>query len=118
MFTFIAFCLWEILPIILVLVLFGNVNATTLGAFNKAEPKKPTTFIRPKRVTESQDTLLKAQLFNDPKRYDSDDETSPLHKGNSPLFYYYGNNSPYLTSSINVSINGSSDLIQQNKNSQ
>ena len=55
MFTFIAFSLWEIIPIILVLVLFGNVNATTLGAFSKiSEPKKVNTFIRPKKIVESQ----------------------------------------------------------------
>jgi len=52
---------------------------------------------------------LKASLFNDPKRYDSDDETTPL-KG-SPL-YYYGNNSPYFTGTTTASSNASSqDLV-------
>ncbi len=54
MFTFIAFCLWEIIPIILVLVLFGNVSATTLGAFSKPENKKVTTLLRQKKINEGQ----------------------------------------------------------------
>jgi len=95
MITFIALLLWEIIPIILVLFLFGNVSATTLGAFSKPENKKVNTLFRQKKINDNaQDQLLKASLFNDPKRYDSDDETTPLR--GSPM-NLYGNNSPYFT---------------------
>jgi len=104
MITFIALLLWEIIPIILVLILFGNVSATTLGAFSKPENKKVNTLLRQKKVNEnSQDQLSKASLFNDPKRYDSDDETTPLR--GSPM-YFYGNNSPYFTgTNVNANAN-------------
>jgi len=93
LFVFVAFSFWEVVPIILVLILFGNVSPTTLGAFSRTENSKVGPFLFPKN-NDNQDTLLKAHLFNDPKRYDSDDENTPVfHKG-SPIFY---NNSPYVT---------------------
>jgi len=93
LFTFLAFSAWEIVPTILVLVLFGNVNSTTLGAFGNLcrcirteDDVTPYASIKYQQINQEQPGVThfnKAQLFNDPKRYDSDEETSALKT--SPL---------------------------------
>jgi hypothetical protein len=92
--------MWEIIPIILVLVLFGNVSATTLGAFSEG---KSSVFIsRQKKLSENQgerETLLSkttSALFTNPRRYDSDEEGTPTKYGSNVV--------PYNTSSINSSL--------------
>jgi len=101
LFSFVAFCAWEIIPIILVFILFGNVTSTTLGAFSNIcrcfNTKEDNDYlsVNYQRISNEPggsfaNTLNKAQLFNNPKRYDSDEEnssqkTSPVHGSlNSP----------------------------------
>jgi len=106
-FTFVAFCAWEIVPTILVLVLFGTVNSTTLGplanfcrpCFTQEESSTPYASVKYQRINSDPQpghVSFKAQLFNDPKRYDSDDETSSQRT--SPLSGSFG--SPYPVSTI------------------
>jgi len=108
LFTFVAFCAWEIIPTILVLVLFGNVNSTTLGAFSNMcrclkSPEDENEYLSVQYQRVSQEAIgthsfNKAQLFNNPKRYDSDEENSSQRT--SPL---YGSlNSPYNVAPIHT----------------
>jgi len=70
--------------------------------FPNLKTKKLILYYDKKKINDNvQDPLLKASLFNDPKRYDSDDETTPLR--GSPM-YLYGNNSPYFTGT-NANVN-------------
>jgi len=82
--TFVLLCLWEVIPTMLVLILIGTVPSSALGAFSKQPQRHVHPHTRPRRPSETS-SLLKTQLFNDPRRYDSDEE-SPLFKG-SPLLY-------------------------------
>jgi len=118
LFTFVAFCAWEIIPTILVLVLFGNVNSTTLGAFShlftcfksSGEPEVAYSSIRYQKL--SHDSLPgsgifpKAQLFSDPKRYDSDEDSSSSSR-TSPISGSLNSNfliSPSTTPGRNLEI--------------
>jgi len=95
--TLFAFLLWEIVPTILVLVLFGTVKSTSLGAFSR--PPKSTTPHKNSKVPSvppNQGKLLR-DLFSDPRRYDSDEETSPLMKPAFP-----SSNSPISINSTSV----------------
>jgi len=106
LFTFVGLCAWEIIPTILVLVLFGNVNSTTLGACsnvchccrNSGDDSEylSVNYQRINHESQGSHNFNKAQLFNNPKRYDSDEETSSSQR-TSPL---YGSlNSPYNVNS-------------------
>jgi len=105
--TFVLFFFWEIVPTILVLVLFGLVRTTNLGAFSRQKPSKnkSSTPSRPRTplAAPSGGVLSKAHLFNDPRRYDSDEETSPFLKtsGNISLSYNNTNPSPTGPHSLN-----------------
>jgi len=103
LFTFVAFLLWEIIPTTLVLVLFGKVSATTLGAFSKKKMVNPTVAHLQIQARTSGELpaqpLLKAQLFNDPRRYDSDEESSVLK---SPLHFSGTYHSPYNTGPLSM----------------
>jgi len=103
LFSFVCFSLWEIIPTILVLVLFGKVQSTTLGAFSKKQTfvKKNPNYTKIVNQNNSVNTeisnsgpLAKAQIFNDPRRYDSDDETTPFKSQTSTPLLYGSNNSP------------------------
>jgi len=95
LFSFVIFVAWEIIPTILVLVLFGTVNSTTLGAFGNLCPcfkrhNDLTPYASVKYQSLNQDpgenmqsSLHKAQLVNDPKHYDSDNDS--FSQGTSPL---------------------------------
>jgi len=106
-FTFLIFFSFEIIPCFLVMLLFGHVRSTTLGVFsrsaNKAQPNIHNFNRQANLViqTDSKAQLLKPDLFNNPLRYDSDDENTPFK--NSPM--PYGTNSPYAISSPIHSLN-------------
>lgn len=94
-----VFFIFEIVPTILVLILFGKVRTTSLGMLNKSNiqsrkeydykyhvqsstpesnsyqsPQNANTNTTPSPHSQ----LTKAEIFNDPKRYDSDDENTPF----------------------------------------
>lgn len=114
--TFIAFCSWEVFPTILVLVLFGTVHSTKLGmfsnichCFSNSAQESDYPSVQYTRVSqdggrigklEDKTNLLvhpsfsKAQLFNDPRRYDSDDESTAASLKNTNSL-----NTPYNISS-------------------
>jgi len=98
--TLVAFIFWEIIPTILVLMLFGRVKTTNLGAFAKKVPKLgKINSPRPKSsMATPTGQLLRAHLFSDPRRYDSDEENSPLLR-NMALTPSSPNTGP-LTSSL------------------
>jgi len=113
-FTFLIFFSFEIIPIILVMILFGRVKSTTLGVFSRTAQKSQPNLSNFKRqanlVVNTESTgsgphLLKADLFNNPLRYDSDDENTPFK--NSPV--QYGTHSPYPVASPIRSLND--DLV-------
>jgi len=115
LFLFTCFCLWEIIPTSLVLVLFGTVKATSLGAFSKKamgwtrDPNYPRALVQ-----EQQGLITKAQIFNNPGRYDSDDEIKSTSQNS--LYGSLGTNSPYSTTPVQVhSVNNSDVLPKINK---
>jgi len=93
---FVVILVFEIVPTILVLVLFGHVKSTTLGALSKSKGRafhsreanysKISQDVSYKGFPTNQ--LVRAELFNDPRRYDSDDENMPFRP--SPSVNSYG----------------------------
>jgi len=101
--TFLVIFGFEILPTILVLILFGSVKSTNLGALSKKKNfTKISIYARKSADIAGNNVsgLLKAELFNDPKRYDSDDEATPFKISPSTLAYGTSQNSPYGVSSF------------------
>ncbi|KAM9985424.1 hypothetical protein ACTFIZ_008963 [Dictyostelium cf. discoideum] len=101
---FLTYLVWEILPYILILVLFWRIPTTHIGGLARRNKNvnsfayPPQTAVIPGRTIQQQPS----RLFLDPQRYDSDDETTNLlHKG-SPVLYS-GRHSPYSTTPISGS---------------
>jgi len=110
--TFIVFFIFEIIPTILVLALFGQVQATTLGAFSKSTKYQFGYQILSNsrqsddsNVLNGSGNLIKADLFNNPLRYDSDEENTPFKSSPSPSSLVYGTNSPYSVTPIHTTNN-------------
>ncbi|EAL67350.1 hypothetical protein DDB_G0280247 [Dictyostelium discoideum AX4] len=102
--VFFTYLVWEILPYILILVLFWRIPTTHIGGLARRNKNvnsfayPPQTAVIPGRIIQQQPS----RLFLDPQRYDSDDETTNLlHKG-SPVLYS-GRHSPYSTTPISGS---------------
>ncbi|PRP87717.1 hypothetical protein PROFUN_02417 [Planoprotostelium fungivorum] len=88
LFMFMGFFFWEIVPTILVLVLFGKVSATGLGAWSKSTVSVFEKQTKYAAIPHSDTSYLpKSQLFNDPRRYESDEESSPLNRSINPTMY-------------------------------
>jgi len=108
MLSFIAFFIWEIIPTILVLTLFGQVVSTSLGVLNRNYYFAGRTAAYHNNLggTVRDGQLLKAEIFNDPKRYDSDDETTPFKATPSPNYSMnFGTITNYSVTPI-ASVNG------------
>jgi len=106
-FTLIAFCLWEIIPTILVLVLFGAVRATTLGAFTKSEPRlKNPNYTKVNSSFGSYDSgTLPSQLFGGREEVE---ERIPFNPTGSATLY--GSLPAILYANNNININSSPDV--------
>ncbi|EFA84885.1 hypothetical protein PPL_01878 [Heterostelium album PN500] len=98
----ISYFVWEILPYILILVLFWRIPSTQIGGLkrNKNNLTYPQTPAPGRVINQGQQPGALARLFLDPQRYDSDDETTTLLYKNSPANLYNGRNSPYSTTPI------------------
>jgi len=96
---FFVILIFEIVPTILVLVLFGHVKSTTLGALSKSKGKafhsREANYTKVSQEGSFKgfptNQLVRAELFNDPRRYDSDDENMPFRP--SPTVNSYGTGS-------------------------
>eukprot|EP01117_Protostelium_nocturnum_P003888 TRINITY_DN1514_c0_g1_i2.p1 TRINITY_DN1514_c0_g1~~TRINITY_DN1514_c0_g1_i2.p1 ORF type:complete len:362 (-),score=61.21 TRINITY_DN1514_c0_g1_i2:10-1095(-) len=109
LFMFMAYFMWEIVTTCLVLVLFGKVSATSLGVWSTK--RSTTIFDKQPRYSAVPHTdisyLPKAEMFNDPRRYDSDDETLPIRGMKSSSIAYGSSSSPvhpYPVRSINEGV--------------
>ncbi|KYQ92171.1 hypothetical protein DLAC_07012 [Tieghemostelium lacteum] len=111
----VSYFVWEIIPFILILILFWRIPTTSIGGIGSRRTKNinnnnyayPQPSYAPGRVinqtTGQPSNGNLARLFLDPQRYDSDDETTSLvHKGQSPVLYS-GRHSPYSTTPISGS---------------
>ncbi|EGG23487.1 hypothetical protein DFA_05620 [Cavenderia fasciculata] len=107
-----SYLMWEILPYILILVLFWRIPSTQIGGLNRRQ-KQQNQLIYPALAGQSQvrgnvpainqshqPPGALARLFLDPQRYDSDDETTNLLYKGSPSMYNGTRNSPYSTTPI------------------
>jgi len=85
--TFLMFYIFEIIPTILVLVLFGQIRSTRLGALsNKPSGIRSANYVRVTNgVKVSAGQLVRADIFNDPRRYDSDEETPLRSSSTTPV---------------------------------
>lgn len=105
---FFAYFFWEIVPAIMIIVLFWRIPTTHIGGITRRG--KSTMFMLPPTaaVTPMPSAGIASRLFSDPQRYDSDDETTGfLHKGTpvayttppkpSSYTYSFGKNTPYAT---------------------
>jgi len=93
--VFFAYFLWEIVPTVTIVLLFWRIPTTHIGGLTRRG--KTTMFMLP-----PPDKVPVSRLFNDPQRYDSDDETTGfLRKGSpasyTPSSYTIGKNAPYST---------------------
>ncbi|EGC38238.1 hypothetical protein DICPUDRAFT_29057 [Dictyostelium purpureum] len=112
---FVTYLVWEILPYILILVLFWRIPTTHIGGLSRRSKNvnsfayPPQTAVVPGRpVQQSQPSSSLARLFLDPQRYDSDDETTGLLYKGSPILYSGQHHSPYSTTPLNENIGSSS----------
>lgn len=112
-FKFLAYTVWEVLPTALVFVLFGRIPPTSLGVFSSPRLSRVPHRSQLRRESLSGGVLAadpeqSARIFSDPKRYDSDEETTPLYRsgmGGTPGSFQ-GNNAGSLTTfKTNFSIN-------------
>ncbi|KAN0028361.1 hypothetical protein ACTFIV_010203 [Dictyostelium citrinum] len=101
---FFTYLVWEILPYILILVLFWRIPTTHIGGLARRNKNvnsfayPPQTAVIPGRIVQQQPS----RLFLDPQRYDSDDETTNLLYKGSPVLYS-GRHSPYSTTPVSGS---------------
>jgi len=108
LFTFIAFCLWEIIPTMLVLLLFGTVAPTRLGALSKKRDsffiKNPSIKRHPNPNTPFESGLTTSLLKSASDFPESSDDSTTVNDSSSdddgsfkkPSPMYYGSfNSPY-----------------------
>ncbi|GAM18100.1 hypothetical protein SAMD00019534_012750 [Acytostelium subglobosum LB1] len=104
--VFLSYFFWEILPYILILVLFWRIPSTQIGGLSKRSKTNltfPQTTVPGRVINHQSQPGALARLFLDPQRYDSDDETTTLLYKNSPSaanMYNAGRNSPYSTTPI------------------
>ncbi|KAN0030499.1 hypothetical protein ACTA71_009138 [Dictyostelium dimigraforme] len=102
--VFFSYLVWEILPYILILVLFWRIPTTHIGGLARRNKNvnsfayPPQTAVVPGRIIQQQPS----RLFLDPQRYDSDDETTNLLYKGSPVLYS-GRHSPYSTTPVSGS---------------
>jgi len=94
LFVISAFCLWEIIPTILVLYLFPNVTATTLGIFSK-KPSWPFN-------SAAKYSIVKTTSSPGRKLPSVVDEQSRILRNEDNFFYGGQNHSPYNTSPSSI----------------
>eukprot|EP00026_Physarum_polycephalum_P009186 Phypoly_transcript_09299.p1 GENE.Phypoly_transcript_09299~~Phypoly_transcript_09299.p1 ORF type:complete len:415 (+),score=36.99 Phypoly_transcript_09299:118-1362(+) len=104
---FFAYFSWEIVPAIMIIVLFWRIPTTHIGGITRRG--RSTMFMLPPTAVKPMPSAgIVSRLFNDPQRYDSDDETTGfLQKGTpvtyttppkpSSYTYSFGKNTPYAT---------------------
>jgi len=101
---FVAYFLWEIVPTVLIVLLFWRIPTTHIGGLTRRG--RSTMFMLPPSAIKTAPSV--SRLFNDPQRYDSDDETTGfLHRGSPATYstppqpssytYTFGKNAPYST---------------------
>jgi hypothetical protein len=116
--VFLLYFFWEILPAVMILGLFWRIPTTHIGGLPRRRHNNANFTFPPLIVPggpypkdhESNVSGIASRLFNDPQRYDSDDEaTSFLRKG-SPIAYStqlptphsFGKNTPYSTTPTTI----------------
>lgn len=88
-FVFVAFCLWEIIPSILVLVLFGKVKATSLGAFSKKGNLEKKSSFSPVITNSSAEIASETPLLSGMQQLIAANEITPFIEG-YPVSLNYG----------------------------
>lgn len=102
---FVAYFAWEIVPTLMIVLLFWRIPTTHIGGLTRRG--RSTMFMLPPSAVKPAPSV--SRLFNDPQRYDSDDETTGfLHRSTPTAFstppqpssyntYTFGKNAPYAT---------------------
>jgi len=109
--VFLLYFFWEILPTIMIILLFWHIPTTHIGGLPR-RMRKDNTYNLPYPPNAGQPAAkdpastagFASRLFSDPQRYDSDDETTSFLRKGSPISYTqqsaprsFGQNAPYLT---------------------
>eukprot|EP01114_Cavostelium_apophysatum_P014965 TRINITY_DN3994_c0_g1_i1.p1 TRINITY_DN3994_c0_g1~~TRINITY_DN3994_c0_g1_i1.p1 ORF type:complete len:356 (-),score=63.33 TRINITY_DN3994_c0_g1_i1:291-1358(-) len=105
---------FEILPTILVLILFGQVKSTTLGVLHKKpvflHDGRNALYNKNDSLRGSTGQLLRSDIFNNPRRYDSDEETpfksSPSPNSSMGSYGTLNAIAPYYATPVGNSLNG------------
>jgi len=112
--AFFLYFFWEILPAVMILGLFWKIPTTHIGGLPRRGKSNVYQFPFPPLIVpggpypkDHEATGVASRLFNDPQRYDSDDETTSFLRKGSPIVYTaqpapitphsFGKNTPYST---------------------